>query len=46
MKEFKELVRVPVTEEMKKKFQEDCHWNRETMSEVMRRFIESYRRIK
>ena len=39
-------LRVPMTREQKDKFRSDCHWNRETMSEAVRRFIDSYTRTK
>ena len=37
-------LRVPLTREQKAKFKEACHWNRETMSEAIRRFISEYKR--
>lgn len=37
-------LRVPLTPDQKTKFKEACHWNRETMSEAVRRFIDDYKR--
>jgi len=42
---YSESIRIPLTPSEKEKFKEACHWNRESMSEAIRKFIAEYKRI-